>query len=79
MKYVASRNGELATVELSRRNLETLLKKLDDPKSSKTLIKQEDEQDGDEFIVVKAVEDSSHYENRAPGIVYMPSSDSFYY
>lgn len=62
--------GTTARVELTRRNLTTLLAKLDDPLSARTLCK-----DGDGCVVwVTAVEDDAHYSDRAPGEVYMPSS-----
>lgn len=78
MKYFSAKGGRVAKVELSRRNLEALLAKLDDPLSNRTLMKQEEKEDGDDFIVVQAVEDSEHYENRAPGTIYMPSSNSYH-
>ena len=79
MKYIAAAaslqraprtNILVPVVELTRRNLETLLAKLDDPASKRTLI------DPDDTIAVRAVENDDHYkaENRAPGEVYMPSS-----
>jgi len=55
-------------LQLTRRNLETLLAKLDDPASNRTLI------DPDNQILVMAVEDDEHYKTRAPGSVYMPST-----
>lgn len=55
-------------LELTRRNLETLLAKLGDPLSLKMLM------DPDGILIVKAVEDSEHYSNRKPGEVYMPST-----
>lgn len=58
-------------VELTRRNLETLLMKLDDPLSARTL--QMSSADGLHFDVV-AVENEEHYKDRPPGPVYMPSS-----
>ncbi len=58
-------------LELTRRNLETLLAKLDDPISKRALI------DGDHTILVVAVEDSDHYKTREPGVVYMPSTGEF--
>lgn len=63
--YVQSR---IPVIELSRRNLETLLAKLDDPISARTLISPE------RTIAVRAVEDEEHYADRAPGAVYMPTS-----
>jgi len=51
--------GEPVGVELSRRNLEVLLAKLDDPVSERTIW-----QPG---LYVKAVENEVHYADRAPG------------
>lgn len=59
-------------LELSRRNLQALLDKLDDPLSARTLISPG--MPGEPMILVKAVEDSEHYKTRAPGEVYMPST-----
>lgn len=66
-------NGDfpMVTVELTRRNLQALLDKLDDPLSNRTLI------DGESRIAVKAVEDDEHYSKRAPGTVYMPSTGEY--
>lgn len=69
MKYI-SRHMGLPTLELTRRNLETLLAKLDDPASARELIDPENK------IIVKAVENDEHYANRRPGVVYMPTSDT---
>lgn len=55
-------------LELTRRNLETLLAKLDDPLSVRTLV------DPDDFIEVMAVENDAHYKTRPPGEVYMPTT-----
>lgn len=52
----------LPVVELTRRNLESLLAKLDDPNSRRTLI------DPDDQIAVRAVENEEHYKDRAPGL-----------
>lgn len=49
----------LITVELTRRNLTVLLRKLDDPRSVRTILK-----DG---VAVRAVEDEEHYADREPG------------
>ena len=62
-------------LELTRRNLTALLAKLDDPLSARTLTKFGET---GEYIVVKAVEDEEHYANRAPGVVYMPSSGEWH-
>lgn len=65
MKALVENN--LPVVELTRRNLMTLLAKLDDPLSARSLI------DPDGFVMVRAVEDEEHYKDRAPGLVYMPA------
>lgn len=74
MKFIRDPEGTCDRIELTRRNLETLLAKLDDPLSARTLGKR-DEAGG--FILVKAVEDEEHYADRAPGEVYMPSSGEY--
>ncbi len=65
MKYIDDEGG-LPTLELTRRNLETLLEKMDDPRSARTLI------DSQRRIAVRAVENDEHYaaENRTPGLTY---------
>lgn len=71
MKY---RHDETPPVlELSRRNLNTLRDKLNDPASARTLITpgRMDEP----FMIVMAVEDDHHYSDRPPGEVAMPSGD----
>lgn len=69
MKYIPRQDGApIATIELSRRNLEVLLAKLDDPASARTII------DGQGHIAVKAVENEEHYTDRAPGLMYMPTT-----
>lgn len=68
MKYIVDGHEGLPVVELTRRNLITLLDKLDDPNSQRMLI------DGGHSIAVRAVEDSEHYKRRPPGVVYMPTS-----
>lgn len=60
MKHIMSRGG-YSTLELTRRNLEGLLAKLDDPHSLRTLIAPEG------TIAVVAVENDEHYRDRAPG------------
>lgn len=52
---------EMVVVELTRRNLEMLLAKLDDEHSARTII------DSEHLLAVKAVEDSEHYKSRQPG------------
>ena len=71
MKYLDNSVWKVPVVELTRRNLETLLLKLDDPVSNRTLI------DGERRIAVKAVEDAEHYSDRAPGEVFMPSTGEY--
>ena len=65
MKYVECGPTGLPTIELTRRNLMSLLAKLDGnpPNSACTLI------DPDDQVAVKAVENAEHYEaeGRAPG------------
>lgn len=62
------REGLVAGIELTRRNLEVLLAKLDDPLSARTLL------DGETGFAVRAVENDEHYKTRPPGEVYMPTS-----
>jgi hypothetical protein len=50
-------------IELTRRNLEVLLAKLDDETSAKTIVKS----DKPGMVTVKAVEDEEHYGDRAAG------------
>ena len=71
MKFIDADHGGLVTVELTRRNLESLLAKLDDPASVHTLF------DGQNKVQVVAVENEEHYSDRAPGPVYMPTSGEF--
>jgi len=59
-------------VELTRRNLQTLLDKLDDPASARMIYKTAEESDRQVFIT--AVEDAEHYGDRPPGAVFMPTS-----
>jgi len=59
-------------VYLTRRNLETLLKKLDDPTSYKTIIKKD--MDHPEYpstveTALIAVEDEDYYTDREPGVM----------
>lgn len=71
MKYIDSEHVlglDVQVLELTRRNLESLLKKLNDPASKRMLI------DCDDQIAVRAVEDVDHYSDRSPGVVYMPST-----
>lgn len=66
MKFIEG--AETHVVELTRRNLETLLAKLDDPASERTLVAPGGR------VAVKAVENNEHYANRPPGAVYMPTT-----
>lgn len=69
MKFIPAADGqELHTLELTRRNLEVLLAKLDDPLSQRTL------RDPDWHVMVRAVENVEHYSDREPGEMYMPST-----
>lgn len=57
-------------VYLSRRNLLTLLKKLDDPFSEKTIVKNDTRHRTypcSDHIIVTAVEDEDYYTDREPG------------
>lgn len=60
MKYI---DGPIPIVELTRRNLETLLAKLDDPNSRRTLA----DEGGNVFV--RAVENNKHYKDRSPGLM----------
>lgn len=73
------------TIELTRRNLEILLAKLDDPYSARTIQKDgwsvtafEDIPKDVALIsgshVVAAVENEEHYSDRQPGEMFMPST-----
>lgn len=63
MKYIpnALDDRQLPTLELTRRNLEILLAKLDDPESARTIIGPENN------FMVRAVENDEHYANRPAG------------
>ena len=63
MRYIKEESG-IPVLELTESNLRTLLEKLTDPYSSRTLI------DGENKIAVRAVPDEEHYSDRAPGVVY---------
>jgi len=62
MKYVEVSGYGVPVVELTERNLQTLLEKLTDPDSARTLI------DGENKVAVTAVPDEEHYGDRAPGV-----------
>lgn len=53
-------------IELTRRNLEVLLAKLDDPLSQRMIY--------NDNIAVRAVENDAHYSDRPAGEMYMPST-----
>jgi hypothetical protein len=72
VKYLPDENPPV--LELSRRNLQVLLAKLDDPLSLREL--ESPRGPGEPYIRVKAVENEEHYADRAPGRVYMPSTDT---
>jgi hypothetical protein len=74
VKFIENK-GEHPTVELTRRNLETLLAKLSDPLSVKTLLSGNE---NGSRCYVKAVEDDAHYADRAPGLIWMPSEDEYH-
>lgn len=67
MKYIPAEMSP-GVLELTRRNLETLLAKLEDPLSERTLVVPGG------FLSVRAVENDEHYADRAPGEVFMPST-----
>lgn len=65
----------VAKVYLSRRNLESLLKKLDRPGSQCTIVKSDTVHPtcplvGVDELWVEAVEDKDYYTDREPGIMY---------
>lgn len=65
MKYLDSdMTGGMPIIELTERNLLSLLEKLTDPNSARTLV------DPDWRIAVKAVPDEEHYTGRAAGLTY---------
>lgn len=55
--------GGIHRLELTRRNLEVLLDKLDLPGSSRTIVC------GDNSIMVTAVENDEHYADRPAGVM----------
>jgi hypothetical protein len=63
MKFQTLLGGVRLT--LSRRNLLTLLAKLDEPMSARTLYKREDAG----WVEVRAEENDAHYGDRTPGVV----------
>lgn len=71
MKFIPTEGGG-GVLELTRRNLQALLDKLDDPLSARTLAKVQE--GGGGVVTVVAVEDAEHYSDRPPGEIYMPST-----
>jgi hypothetical protein len=74
MKFIDSeaKNGRgIHHLELTRRNLETLLAKLDDGISERVLVAPGG------LIQVRAVEDDAHYTDRDPGTIFMPSTGEY--
>jgi len=67
------RDMKPARVFLSRRNLETLLNKLNRPGSARTIIKRDslhaEYPQSHDVIYVTAVEDFNYYADRMPGVV----------
>lgn len=54
-------------VTLSRRNLQTLLLKLDVDRSERTIVRRCEDGDELHYLSVKAEEDDEHYGEREPG------------
>lgn len=88
MKYIPPAPGsKLPCIELTRRNLNILLEKLDDDASHKTIVDadwsimvtavEEAEDDPNCKMLVKAVENVEHYGDRPPGIMYMPTKGEY--
>lgn len=76
MKFIAAEDNEYARplIELTRRNLEILLLKLDDPLSARTIIKDGHAVraiESDDYVV-RAEENDEHYqaEGRIPGEMF---------
>lgn len=64
-------------IELTRRNLEVLLAKLDDPLSQRMIYNDNiavRAVENDAYYTVRAVENDAHYSNRPAGEMYMPST-----
>lgn len=65
MRYEIKDNA--VHVVLSKRNLLTLLAKVDDPASAGTLVKQDGELDNPILLVVSCESDETHYNERTDG------------
>lgn len=59
--------SNLIRIELTRRNLTSLLAKLDGHPKDSPAVLQRGSEDGRRLIVVRAVEDEVHYRDREPG------------
>lgn len=59
-------------LELTRRNLMTLLANLDDPLSHRTLTAPGG------LIKVRAVENDEHYSDRPAGEIWMPTAEEYF-
>jgi len=72
MKFIPEAGSYgVPTLELTRRNLEVLLEKLDMENSRRTII------DPDHKIAVKAVENEEHYGHRRPGMMILSTGADF--
>ena len=74
MKIEVNEERYEVTVEFTRRNLQAMLDKLDDPNSACTLTKQSDDLTSPWVVIMRGVEDNEHYANRPAGAVYMPTT-----
>lgn len=63
MKLELLHYDSTVVVTLSRRNLQALLLKLDEPESARTLIRDFE----DHRLIVRAEDDDVHYADREPG------------
>lgn len=64
MKFIDNGPGRAPVLELTRRNLEVLLQKLDDPDSKRTIMSAKGPH---RLCAVHAVENDEHYSDREPG------------
>lgn len=80
MKFIPADDGQqLHRLELTRRNLQVLLAKLDDPLSARQIVDPDwriivGAVEGSECLEVMPVEDQQHYSDREPGPMFMPST-----